>query len=222
MKGPILNLLRELRFRTPLRRFSPSFHAYDYMFSPAQLAFLVSCLDDTRKVDGPIVEVGCALGKTTVYLDRHLTDVGDERRYLCVDTFSGFVPDDVEFEASKRNKTRSLLDGFSVNQKSWFDLNLADNHITRVSTFESDIKRFDLSSHAPRISFCLLDVDLYQPIKVGLEKIVPLLGKGGIVVVDDVKPNNTFDGAYQAYVEYVETHQLPEEIVHGKLGVIRG
>lgn len=215
------DLIRDLRFKTPLRKLSPAFHSYDYMFSPAQLAFLVRCLDETRDVSGVVLEVGCALGKTTLYLDRHLSDVGDDRRYVCVDTFSGFVADDVEVEVQKRNKARELLDGFRVNKKEWFDQNLADNGVLRVSTYESDIKRFDLAAHAPAISFCLLDVDLYQPIQVGLDKIVPLVAPGGIVVVDDVKPNSTFDGAYQAYVEYVERHGLPKEIVHGKLGVIR-
>lgn len=214
-------ILRDLRFKTPLRKLSPAFHSYGYMFTPAQLAFLVGCLDETRDVPGVVLEVGCALGKTTLYLDYHMTDTKDARRYVCVDTFSGFVPDDVEVEVGKRNKARELLDGFRVNKKEWFDQNLADNGVTRVTTFESDIKRFDLAAYAPKISFCLLDVDLYQPIQVGLEMIMPLVAPGGIVVVDDCKPNNTFDGALQAYVEYVEKHGLPKEIAHGKLGVIR-
>jgi O-methyltransferase len=221
MTDTLRSLFRELRFRTPLRRFSPSFHSYDYQFTPAQLAFFVHCVEQTSSVSGPILEIGCALGKTTLFLEQHLRATSDPRRYYCIDTFSGFVDDDISFEAAHRGKSRDLLDGFRVNRKEWFDLNLRDNDIDRVTTYQADIKKFDVAAVAPHFSFALLDVDLYQPIKAGLEKLVPLMAPGAILVVDDVAPNNTFDGAYQAYTEFVRETGRSPEIVHGKLGVIR-
>jgi predicted O-methyltransferase YrrM len=221
MARDLTHALRSLALRTPLRRFSHAFHHYEYMFTPAQLAFLVRCVDETEGVPGAIVEIGCATGRTTVFLNKHLDELRSSRRYVCVDTFSGFTEDDMSFETRQRGKVASALTGFQVNAKEWFDRNLKDNGIDRVKSFESDIKTFDLASAAPRISMCLLDVDLYQPVKVGLAKVLPLLSPGGIVVVDDMIENTTFDGARQAYRDFTRETGRPEEIVLQKLGVVR-
>ena len=82
------------------------------MFTPAQLAFLVRCLDETEGVPGTIVEIGCATGRTTVFLNKHLDEVHSSRGYVCIDTFSGFTEDDVSFETSQRGKANSALTGF--------------------------------------------------------------------------------------------------------------
>ena len=213
--------LRTLALRTPLRRFSNAFHRYEYMFTPAQLAFLLRCLDETEAVPGVVVEIGCATGRTTVFLNKHLDELRSARRYVCVDTFSGFADDDVTFETSRRGKSAAALEGFRVNDKEWFDRNLKDNGIDRVKSYASDIKTFDLASAAPKISMCLLDVDLYQPIKVGLAKVLPLVSPGGLVVVDDMIENTTFDGARKAYRDFTTESGRPEEIVLSKLGVVR-
>ena len=213
--------LRELRFRTPLRHLSSAFHRYDYNFTPGQLAFFVQCLDATRDLKGDVVEIGCATGRTTVFLNKHLDETQSPRRYVCVDTFSGFTAGDIEHETTIRGKARRQLDGFRINNKHWFDRNLADNGITRVTSVSADIKQLDLADVAPKISFALLDVDLYLPMKAGLEKLTPRMEPGGVIVVDDVKPSSTFDGAYQAYVEYIRERQGREERLFDKLGVIR-
>jgi O-methyltransferase len=172
-------------------------------------------------VPGAIVEIGCATGRTTVFLNRHLDELRTTRPYVCVDTFAGFSDDDVRFETERRGKAPGLFDGFRVNDKEWFDQNLADNGIRRVTSYQGDIKTFDLAAAAPSISMCLLDVDLYQPVRVALAKVMPLLGAGGIIVVDDMIDDSSFDGARQAYREFVAERGVDEEIVSRKLGIVR-
>jgi O-methyltransferase len=217
----VLHQLHSLALRTGFRRFSRAFHGYEYMFTPAQLAFLVRCLDETEGVPGAIVEIGCASGRTTVFLNKHLDDLRSSRPYVCVDTFAGFSEDDVRFETERRGKSGDVFRGFRTNDKEWFDRNLADNRIDRVASFQADIKAFDLAAAAPAISMCLVDVDLYQPVKVALGKVIPLVSAGGIVVVDDVIDHGDFDGAGQAYREFVSERGTPAEVVLQKLGVLR-
>jgi predicted O-methyltransferase YrrM len=71
------------------------------------------------------------------------------------------------------------------------------------------------------ISFCLLDVDLYQPTISALRKVWPMLSPGGIIVVDDCKPANQFDGAMQAYTEFTESARLPARYMLDKLGILK-
>ncbi len=221
MQNTPLAFVRNVLTRTPLRRFSQAFHRYEYMFTPAQLAFLVSCVDATANVDGVIVEIGCASGRTTIYLNRHLDETGDDRRYICIDTFSGFTDEDIENEVSQRAKPRTGLQGFRVNSKDWFDRNMDQNQIRRVTSYAADINVFDLASIAPKISLCLVDVDLYRPVKAALEKVHPRMARGGMVVVDDAKPNSLFDGAFAAYAEFADRIGAPRESVYEKLGIFR-
>ncbi len=46
-------------------------YRYEYMFSPGQLCFLCECLDRTSSLPGPVVEIGCAGGRTTVFLNKY-------------------------------------------------------------------------------------------------------------------------------------------------------
>ncbi len=94
--------LFEMGARTPLRRYL--YHRYDYSFTPRQLAFLVHSLDEVAAVEGDVVEVGCAYGLTTVFLNKHLADVASPKRYICVDTFEGFTARDAAYEETARGK----------------------------------------------------------------------------------------------------------------------
>jgi O-methyltransferase len=74
--------------------------------------------------------------------------------------------------------------------------------VKRVKSIESDVTKFDFSAIAP-IAFCLLDVDLYRPIKDVLPKIYGAMSPGWIVIVDDCKAAELWDSALQAYEEFV-------------------
>ncbi len=221
MISSVSHRLRALTLRTPLRRLSSAFHRYAYMFTPAQLAFLLRCLEQTEHVPGAVVEIGCASGRTTVFLNKYLDELDSVRRYVCIDTFRGFTTDDVVFETRCRGKATHKLFGFRVNDKEWFDRNLTENGIERVSSFQGDIKTLNLAALVPRVSMCIIDVDLYLPVKIALSKVMPLVSPGGLVVVDDMIDNTTFDGARQAYREFTRESNLPEEIALRKLGVLR-
>ena len=67
-----------------------------------------------------------------------------------------------------------------------------------------------------------LDVDLYRPMKSGLSKLYQGLEPGGVIIVDDCDENDArWDGADQAYKEFMQEIGQPVDIVLGKLGVIR-
>jgi len=188
------------------------------MYTPAQLMFLVDAIDETRHVKGAIYEIGCSEGATTVFLNKHMTDTDLEKPYVCIDTFSGFVANDVQVETTQRNKQPSSYLGFRSNALHWFEYTMRTNGIARVCAIQADVKtyRFD---HP--ISFCLLDVDLYQPTLVALNNLWPHLSEGGVVIVDDCEDDTAFDGASQAYREFVVANELPLEIRHRKLGILR-
>ena len=67
-----------------------------------------------------------------------------------------------------------------------------------------------------------MDIDLYKPIRACLPRLYNALEPNGLIVVDDCDPKNPhYDGAYYAYIEFVESQNLPIEIFGTKLGLIR-
>lgn len=202
---------------TPLRRWL--FYRYSYNFTPGQLCYLVSSITETGSVPGAIIEVGCAQGHTTVFLNKHLQSSGIVKPYLCIDTFGGFVEQDLAWEVTSRGKAElNSCDGFSINSLAWFRQTLESNGCSGVMCIQTDVKK-----HLFRepVSFCLCDVDLYKPTLYTLRSVWPVLSPGGIIVVDDCQDENRWDGAYQAYREFTSELGLEATVVQDKLGIIR-
>src|SRR3954464_11658214 len=97
---------------------------YNYMFSPSQLIFLTQCLETTRDVPGCYVEIGCAYGRTTAFLRKFMDENGIARTEYALGTFSGFVPEHLDYEAPRRNKDRTVDLWFVKNKKAWFEHSL--------------------------------------------------------------------------------------------------
>lgn len=197
-------------------------HSYPYNFTPRQLCFLAGCIDRTAALSGAIAEVGVYRGYTTMFLNAHMDAEGIEKAYYAIDTFSGFVAEQLDHERAKRRKAPFIgvmRTAFADHSKTLFDRQFALSGVRRVRSIQADAAAFDYTAIAP-LSFVLIDVDLYIPVLRALEKVVPLMQRGGIIVVDDCAPHHLYDGALQAYTEFVAAAGLPSNIVHSKLGVI--
>jgi O-methyltransferase len=212
------SILKDLSVSTGV--FNGMFSVYSYMFTPQQLFAMTELMKDAARAPGCFVEVGCAYGATTVFLNKFMDAERIERSYHAIDTFSGFVNEHINHEIEHRGKNRSLRSYFKDNRKAWFDTTMAMHRIERVNSVSTDVTQFDFRSIAP-IAFCLLDVDLYLPIRDVLPKIYAAMSPGGIIVVDDCSQSRLWDGALQAYEEFVKEKRLPIEIVSDKLGVVR-
>lgn len=216
--------VRRALFKTPLK--PALLHRYEYFFWPRELAFLCGQLEKTIDVPGSILEIGCARGATTVFLNKHIDclELWDlkcplEKAYVCIDTFAGFVKEHVEHEQRERGWSEELYDDFRLNDVSWFEAMLRQNEVKRARAIQADAAEFDYRSLGP-LSFVLLDVDLYLPIIRSLPKIYEMLSPGGILIVDDCQPTQKYDGARQAYIEFIRNLGLPERYEHRKFGMI--
>jgi O-methyltransferase len=219
---------RELMVRGHFRKWW--YPRYQFQYFPRQLCFLTDCLDRTAKVDGAVIEIGCAHGLTTTFLYEYLIDSGISKEYVCIDTFSGFTQDDICVEKNQRGKDHRYEGAFKNNNIEWFKESLGQRNITDIKIIEADISTLDAAQLPERVAFCLLDVDLYRPVKLGLEKIYPRLSPGGMIIVDDcwTKPahlwvngvSEAYDGAMQAYREFTAEQGLPENFAETKLAIV--
>lgn len=219
------NLIKDFSIKTDLLSTS-LFDRYHYMYDPDQLVVLTKCLDEVADVSGCVIEAGCAFGDTTVFLAKYLERRAQDRNYYAIDTFAGFVLEHVNHEIERRFKDDQVQrakfkESFIKNKQAWFDKSMQISGTGHVKSIQADVATFDFGSLGP-IAFCLLDVDLYLPIKQSLVPIYEALSPGGIIVVDDCEAGHIFwDGAEQAYNEFVKEYGLETCILAGKLGIIR-
>ena len=92
VKGPVLRLAPTLILPKPF-----------YALEAERLYYYLDALWQRRDIDGCVLEVGCWLGGTAATAHRFLVKTGRSRRYVCIDTFGGFVPE--QFQADLVNGT---------------------------------------------------------------------------------------------------------------------
>jgi O-methyltransferase len=198
---------------------------YVYNLDPAQLAWLCSSIEETKAAEIPpseqgcIVEVGVARGMTSVFLLEHMRRTKDERTYVCLDTFSGFTDENVEYEVNIRNKARRNYRSFSYNQRELFEANLAKCGFNNMLVIEADASVFDWHK-LPRIDVMLLDVDLYVPTRAALAQSFDRWSRRAHIMVDDVAPGTSYDGAHDAYLEFCTEKSFAPTKIGTKGGVI--
>jgi predicted O-methyltransferase YrrM len=185
---------------------------------PIELATLVMEIERLRGRPGVILEIGVARGMTTRFMAEHIKSNNTGDRLIAIDTFTSFVQSDVAYEVEHRGKRKFEVEGFAYNDFEIWKRNF--RAFPFVKAVQADCAVVDYSALGP-VKIALLDVDLYLPIKKTLPKLFEALIPDGIILVDDVAPNQTYDGAHQAFYEFCEEQRLAPQLVGNKGGIIR-
>lgn len=191
---------------------------------PQRLYAYLDALWQRREVEGAVVEVGCWMGGTAAIAYQMLVRTGHRKRYVCVDTFSGFVP--TQFDRDVEHGTpRSSRRIFSDSSRDIVARLLRHWDCPEIELVQADIARLDSGALPERIAVALIDVDLDIPVYEGLGRVVPRLAPGGIALVDDCPPSHSWAGARKGYERFVAEAGAPEEyfmdmgIVHASAAV---
>jgi O-methyltransferase len=192
----------------------------DQAIDPERYTIFLRALAHRREGPGAILEVGCFRGNTTAEAFRSLKRWGAERRYVCIDTFSGFVPEQFA-EDQELGTDPSFRSQFSFNTRRSVERMFRRLGYDEIEVVQGDIVELPESSLPEQISVCLMDVDLAIPIHEGLKKIYPRMAPDGIIFVDDCEEEGHTDwaGARVGYKRFVEEAGLPERYDAG-FGVI--
>jgi hypothetical protein len=215
----VLKPIREAAKSVVFKYTSLAAPRYPYNTEPIQLARLVNELERLKDVRGNVVEIGLARGMTARFLCEHIRNqkLEDTLTYYAIDTFQSFTEEDLDYEVHKRGKPLFGLKAFDYNDYEVWKKNFADFKFVKV--IKSDCSIVDYDALAPlKLSF--LDVDLYLPTQKTLPKLYKATVSGGAILVDDVKDNSIYDGAYQAYMEYCEELKVEPIFLGNKCGVI--
>ncbi|HEX7963920.1 MAG TPA: TylF/MycF/NovP-related O-methyltransferase [Candidatus Saccharimonadales bacterium] len=170
-------------------------------------------------VPGGVVEFGCYVGTTSLFI-RRLLDKTDEsaRPFHVYDSFEGLPPKTTadlsaagaDFQGGKLAVSKKeLLRQFQAAQltppvvhKAWF------NELTARDVPE-------------QIAFAFLDGDFYESILDSLKLVWPRLSQGGTVLVDDYQ-RPELPGVERAVRDFFRGKQLPPLRVVHNIAVIHG
>lgn len=146
------------------------------------------------EVQGSIVECGVHRGNS-LFLFNHLSTILEpynfNRKIIGFDTFEGFRS--ISEADSKDLKEFDFSDTNYEHLKDWASLqdkNRAVNHIEKIDLIKGDATKtipeyIDKNPHLI-IALLYLDFDIYEPTKVALEHLLPLVPKGGIIGLDEI------------------------------------
>jgi O-methyltransferase len=185
---------------------------------PERLYLWSRSLLETAEIDGAVVEIGCALGGTAAWSSRMLSQVGQPKLYVCVDTFNGFVQEQFDTDA-ERGTNAADRHLFSANSMKLTRRVLRQHGAVNVELVQADVTTLDVDRLPNRIAACLVDVDLAEPVDIALEKVFPRMAAGGVILVDDCPEGYNWK-ARIGYDAFVRRHGLAYEVVCG-MGVVR-
>ncbi len=206
--------------RRAVRKLYPGF-AYR---SPPQSGFsgerLYAWLDTVwhrRHIDGNIVEVGCNACGTSLLTFQLLKRAGCFRRYICIDTFAGFVGDQFDHDV-QHGLDRKFRWAFAFNTVDFIRKWLPKYGASEIELVQGDIVNMPDDLLPSTIVACLMDVDLEIPIYAGLKRIYPRLVRGGAILVDDCDETSQW-GAKRGYLRFLKETGLPQKLFLG-MGLI--
>lgn len=179
----------------------------------------------TIDLPGDIVELGVFRGQSLMtfanFLEAH--NIGDRTKKVWgFDNFSGFTDltpkDGPDYDQSHKCEGgfspekyyKELLDAIEIFDKDRFvswkkRIELIEGNV------EETIPNFVKSNPGLRISLLHFDIDMYSPTMVGLEYLLPLVVRGGIVVFDEYGILE-WSGESSAVEEYFAKHNLTYRI----------
>jgi Macrocin-O-methyltransferase (TylF) len=109
--------VNEIMFHLPHFRFL-LLERYQYMFEPDQLIQICMLGESCGSVEGAFLEIGCAGGTTTVFLNKYLKRRGIDKKYFAIDTFHGFEAEDIRCESDRGKDITTLPEVFLNNKKN--------------------------------------------------------------------------------------------------------
>lgn len=151
-------------------------------------------------IPGDVVELGCYVGTTSVFLARAIAGTG--RRLYCYDSFEG-LPEKTSEDASPAGEQFKPGELLATKKQFVQNMKKAGVPLPRIKkAWFGELTPADLPT---QIALAFLDGDYYQSVKDSLKLIWPKLALGAMIIVDDYA-NEALPGSGKAVDEWLKNH----------------
>lgn len=163
---------------------------------------------------GAVVEFGCYIGTTSLFIRRLLDTNQDNREFHVYDSFAGLPVKSAEDNSAAGDQFQ--VGELSVSKKDFLrEFQKAGLQPPKVhKAWFSDLTPNDIPD---KIAFAFLDGDFYGSIRDSLKLVLPRMQAGGVIVVDDYA-REALPGAAKAVHELLPG--TPVRTAHN-LGIIQ-
>lgn len=165
------------------------------------------------KLDGAIVEFGCYVGTTSLFIRRLLDSYRDTRPFHVYDSFTGLPPKTLNDESGAGEQFQA---GELAVSKKQFIHEFRKANLVAPTVHKGWFKDLQPLDVPDKIAFAFLDGDFYESIRDSLQLVLPRMQADGTIVIDDYA-HEALPGAARA----VHEHFKPDDIItRHNLGII--
>jgi O-methyltransferase len=157
----------------------------------------------TTGVEGAVVEFGCYIGTTSLFVRRLLDSHGQDREFHVYDSFAGLPPKST-WDASVTGEAFAAGQ-LSISKKAFlheFQKAHLKPPVVHKGWF-ADLTPVDIPK---MIAFAFLDGDFYDSIRDSLRLVLPRMSRGGVLVIDDYA-REALPGVARAVHEFLPANQ---------------
>lgn len=175
---------------------------------------LAAALD--KNSDGAVVEFGCYIGTTSLFIRRLLDTRGDAREFHVYDSFEGLPPKTEQDESRAGDQFQA---GELAVSKKQFLQQFKKANLRPPITHKGWFGELAPADVPARIAFAFLDGDFYESIRDSLKLVVPRLTEHAAIIIDDYA-REALPGAARAVQEFAPQLAARTTVRHN-MGVIK-
>ncbi len=167
-----------------------------------ELAAVLRQLMHSLEIPGDVVEMGCYVGTTSLFISRTLERLAPDKQFHVYDSFSGLPEKRTEDQSVAGDQ---FVAGALCATKKQFIEQYKKAGLALPVIHKGWFEELAAADMPSQICFAFLDGDYYSSIKTSLALIEPHLAPGAIVVVDDYQ-SEALPGAARALDEWARRY----------------
>jgi len=154
------------------------------MMTKTQIYGVIYHLEEILKnnIEGDIVELGCNIGTTSIYLRRCQILYNSSKIFHVYDSWQG-LPKKLQHDIGLGNMI--FDEGYCKTSKNSFIHQFKTRNLALPEIHSGWFKEIPDEQYPNKICFAFLDGDFYSSIIDSLNKIYHKMVKGGIIIIDD-------------------------------------
>ena len=159
-----------------------------------------------RDIPGDIVEFGCYIGTTSLFIRRLLDRFADRRTrtFHVYDSFAGLPEKGREDDSAAGTGFEA---GALAVTKKQFIHEFQKAHLMLPVIHKAWFGELTAADVPPEIAFAFIDGDFYDSIKHSLHLVLPRMQPGGLIIVDDYA-HEALPGVARATEELIGTTRV--------------
>lgn len=177
--------------------------------SESEIKVILRELSKTRAVLGDVVEFGCYVGTTSVFIAGEIEKWQNNKQLYLYDSFEG-LPEKSSQDVNSLGV--DFKEGELLAAKKQLTQNLKKSNLKTMPKIKKGwFSELDKADIPAKISFAFLDGDYYDSIIDPLNLVWDNLSQDAIVIIDDYQ-NQALPGAQIAVDEWCQKHNLTPKI----------